>query len=164
MNLRPSTVVIPQQCIKELSLTPLDSWANTSVEDIINTGSIVNLEFNKTRSESDPRELSEYPDIRLWSLHADAAYPWLPLILEHSTGQLVRHVAMLLPHQFSQQDGIRFGSESLELWMTHRLLLLDRWSMNYGLSARSAMIKMARALGYEIDSSFWVRIDNQSKK
>ncbi len=36
-----------------------------------------------------------------------------------------RHVAMLLPHGFSRSEGIRFAPESLELWITHRLFLLD---------------------------------------
>lgn len=30
----------------------------------------------------DPRELSEYPDIRLWFVRLDAEYPWLPVALD----------------------------------------------------------------------------------
>ncbi len=47
----------------------------------------------------DPRELSEYPDIRLWFVRLDAAYPWLPIVLDWRAGELSRYVAMLVPHQ-----------------------------------------------------------------
>nr|AUG32861.1 hypothetical protein PLO_891 [Paulinella longichromatophora] len=160
MNPKPSVIKVSHQCIKNLDLTPFNSWANASIEEILRAGAILSIQFDWARPTPDPRELSEYPDVRLWSLHADSTYPWLPLILERSTGQLARHVAMLLPHQFSQQDGLRFGSESLELWTTHRLLTLDRWSLNDGLSARGTMIQMSRALGYELDPSFWIQLDS----
>lgn len=47
----------------------------------------------------DPRELSELPDIRLWFVRLDAAYPWLPIVVDWRAGELVRYAAMLVPHQ-----------------------------------------------------------------
>jgi hypothetical protein len=47
----------------------------------------------------DPRELSEFPDIRLWFLRLDATYPWLPVLLDWRAGELARYAAMLVPHQ-----------------------------------------------------------------
>lgn len=47
----------------------------------------------------DPRELSEMPDIRLWFVRLDAAYPWLPVVLDWRAGELARYTAMLVPHQ-----------------------------------------------------------------
>lgn len=47
----------------------------------------------------DPRELSEYPDIRLWFVRLDASYPWLPIVLDWRAGELARYAAMLVPHQ-----------------------------------------------------------------
>lgn len=48
---------------------------------------------------NDIRELSEIPDIRLWFLRLDAAYPWLPVVLDWRAGELARYAAMLVPHQ-----------------------------------------------------------------
>jgi len=34
----------------------------------------------------DPRELSEMPDVRLWFVRLDVAYPWLPAVLDWRGG------------------------------------------------------------------------------
>ena len=47
----------------------------------------------------DPRELSELPDVRLWFVRLDTAYPWLPAVLDWRAGELGRYAAMLVPHQ-----------------------------------------------------------------
>jgi hypothetical protein len=49
--------------------------------------------------EYDMRELSEFPDIRLWFVRLDAAYPWFPVVLDWRAGELARYTAMLVPHQ-----------------------------------------------------------------
>jgi hypothetical protein len=116
------------------------------------------LSFSWPREAEDPRELSEIPELRLWSLRADAAHPWLPLVLERASGQLTRHVAMLLPHGFQRTEGIRFAPESLELWLTHRLFLLDGWLRSAGLNGRAGLGQMAAVLGYELDPDFWSRL------
>ena len=76
-------------------------------------------------------------------------------MLERSSGQLTRHVAMLLPHSFSRTEGIRFAGESLELWITHRLFVLDGWAQGHGLSCRQGLGQMAAVLGFELDANFW---------
>ncbi|MFZ9849719.1 MAG: chlororespiratory reduction 6 domain-containing protein, partial [Vulcanococcus sp.] len=70
-----------------------------------------------------------------------------------------RHVAMLLPHSFSRSEGIRFAPDSLELWMTHRLFLLDHWSRGHGLNCRGNLEQMAALLGFELDAGFWQGLD-----
>jgi hypothetical protein len=62
---------------------------------------------------------------------------------------------MLLPHGFSRSEGIRFAPESLELWITHRLFLLDHWSRRAGLDCRNGLAQMAAVLGFELDPAFW---------
>lgn len=47
----------------------------------------------------DTRELSEFPDIRLWFVRLDASYPWFPVLLDWRAGELARYAAMLVPHQ-----------------------------------------------------------------
>ena len=41
-------------------------------------------------------------------LAADALCPWLTLLLQRSDGQLSRHVAMQVLHEFSRNEGLRF--------------------------------------------------------
>jgi hypothetical protein len=116
----PPVALGPEQ-IRSLDLAPLAGWASLSPAELLRRGGRLELELAWPRAADDPRELSEIAEVRLWVLRADAAYPWLPLVLNRSTGDLTRHVAMLLPHGFSRSEGIRFAPESLELWVTHRL-------------------------------------------
>lgn len=150
-----STVSISAQQVQDQSLEPLQPWFALDPKDLLQASGSLSLAFDWPRSAEDPRELSEITELRLWSLRADALCPWLPLLLERSSGQLTRHVAMLLPHQFSRTEGIRFAPDSLELWMTHRLFLLDHWSRGYGLNCRGNLEQMAAVLGFELDGSFW---------
>lgn len=60
----------------------------------------IGFTINYTREDPrDPRELSEYPDIRVWFVRLDATYPWLPVLLDWRAGELARYAAMLVPHQ-----------------------------------------------------------------
>lgn len=146
---------ITAQQVLEQSLDPLKPWFSLDPQELLQASGSLAFSFEWPREAEDPRELSEIPELRLWSLKADALCPWLPLVLERSSGQLARHVAMLLPHSFSRHEGLRFAPESLELWMTHRLFLLDHWSRGYGLNCRGNLEQMAAVLGFELDGSFW---------
>jgi hypothetical protein len=152
-------LTISADAVQRLSLAPLEAWFSLEPQVLLSHSGQLNLDFQWPRQADDPRELSEIPELRLWSLRADALCPWLPLLLERGNGQLTRHVAMLLPHQFSRSEGIRFAPDSLELWMTHRLFLLDHWCRSHGLNARGNLEQMAAVLGYELDASFWQGLD-----
>jgi hypothetical protein len=148
-------VAITAAQVRCLDLAPLQPWFCLEAGDLLERSASLALQFDWPRASEDPRELSEIPEIRLWSLRADALCPWLPLLLERSSGQLTRHVAMLLPHHFSRAEGIRFAPDSLELWVTHRLFLLDHWSRGQGLNCRGNLEQMAAVLGFELDAGFW---------
>jgi hypothetical protein len=148
-------VLITQQQVLERSLAPLESLFSLEPEALLQQSGSLELTFQWSRASDDPRELSEIPELRVWSLRVDALCPWLPLLLDRSSGQLTRHVAMVLPHSFSRSEGIRFAPDSLELWMTHRLFLLDHWSRGHGLNCRGNLEQMAAVLGFELDGSFW---------
>jgi hypothetical protein len=150
----PPVALGPEQ-IRSLDLAPLADWASLSPAELLRRGGRLELELAWPRAADDPRELSEIAEVRLWVLRADAAYPWLPLVLNRSTGDLTRHVAMLLPHGFSRSEGIRFAPESLELWVTHRLFQLDGWARSHGLNCRQALGQMAAVLGFELDPGLW---------
>ncbi|MCT0201956.1 CRR6 family NdhI maturation factor [Synechococcus sp. CS-603] len=151
----PTSITIHADQIRRLDLSPLQHWHDLPPAVLLEQAGELELHFDWPRPEGDPRELSEWPELRLWTLRADALHPWLPLVLERSTGQLCRHVAMLLPHGFSRNEGIRFAPESLELWITHRLFLLDDWSALHGLRCRQSLGQVAAMLGFELDPSFW---------
>jgi hypothetical protein len=144
--------------INGLDLAPLAPWAALAPADRIGFGPCLELEFDWPLAAEDPRERSEVPELRLWSLRADAIHPWLPLVLERSGGQLARHVAMLLPHSFSRHEGLSFAPGSLDLWITHRLFHLDHWGSRHGISCRGNLEQMAAVLGYELDPAFWGRL------
>jgi hypothetical protein len=154
-----ATVLIGPDQVRSRSLAPLEQWFSLEPQALLARSGQLSLEFAWSRPDDDPRELSEIPELRLWSLRADALCPWLPLLLDRGNGQLTRHVAMLLPHQFSRTEGIRFAPDSLELWMTHRLFLLDHWCRSHGLNARGNLEQMAAVLGFELDGSFWQGLD-----
>ena len=145
--------------IRSLDLSPLEGWAALAPADLLRAAGSLELHYDWPRADDDPRELSEIPEVRLWTLRADACHPWLPLVIERGSGQLTRHVAMLLPHGFSRSDGIRFAPEALELWLTHRLVLLDHWATGHGLNCRQGLAQMAAVLGLEVDASFWDQLD-----
>jgi hypothetical protein len=141
--------------VRGLDLSPLAGLASLAPAAVLTAASGLQIDFDWPREAEDPRELSEIAELRLWSLRADALHPWLPLVLERSGGQLTRHVAMLLPHGFSPTEGIRFAPESLELWITQRLFLLDHWAAAGGIECRANLGQMAAVLGYELDPGFW---------
>lgn len=152
----PAGVTVTADQLLQLDLSPLQAWAALTPQALLQRAGELELQFSWPRAAEDLRELSEIPELRLWALRADATYPWLPLVLERASGQLTRHVAMLLPHGFSRNEGIRFAAESLELWMTHRLFLLDGWARSQGLNCRQGLGQMAAVLGFELDASFWL--------
>lgn len=155
----PAAVSISPAQIQTLDLGPLESWAALPPASLLQAGARLELQLHWPRADDDPRELSEVPEVRLWSLRADARHPWLPLVLERTSGQLSRHVAMVLPHGFSRSEGLRFAPESLELWLTHRLFLLDDWARGNGLNCRQTLTQMAAVLGLEVDTAFWDSLD-----
>ena len=115
------------------------------------------------REASDPRELSEIPEIRLWFLRLDAQYPWLPLYLDWESGELSRYTAMLVPHQFSPIDGIKYNPEALEIFVMRKVFTLDDWLKEKGIDGRASdgsvsrtrLKFMTQMLGYELDDALF---------
>ncbi len=110
------------------------------------------------REANDPRELSEIPEIRLWFVRLDAAYPWLPFLLDWKAGELARYVAMLVPHQFNRSEGIMFNPEALEIFVMNKIFVLSDWLKEQGISERSRLKSMAQLFGYELDDAFFEMI------
>ena len=153
-------VLINRDDIKTLDLRPLASWSERPLATTLRAGPVLELQFDWPRDDNDPRELAECPEPRLWALRADARLPWLPLILERDNGSLIRHVAMVVPHSFSRSEGLRFDPQALELWITHRMMVLDDLCQReLGSPMRNNLSQVAASLGYELDHRFWDLLD-----
>ncbi|MEA5463478.1 CRR6 family NdhI maturation factor [Leptothoe sp. PORK10 BA2] len=113
------------------------------------------FEIDYPRDANDPRELSEVPEVRLWFLRLDSHYPWLPLFLEVESGDLGRYAAMLVPHQFSPLDGIRYNPEALEIFVMGKVFTIAQWLKDKQIDGIEKLKLMVRTLGYELDNSLF---------
>ena len=153
-------VLINAAAIRQLDLSPLASSLDRPLTELLDQGPVLELTFDWPREADDPRELAECPEPRLWALRADARFPWLPLLLERDHGSLIRHVAMVVPHSFSRSEGLRFDPQALELWITHRMMVLDDLCRReLGSAMRNNLSQVAASLGYELDHRFWDLLD-----
>ncbi len=107
------------------------------------------------REATDPRELSEIPEIRLWFIRLDTAYPWLPFFLDWKAGELARYTAMLVPHQFNRSEGIIYNPEGLEIFVMHKIFVLSNWLKQQQIASNVRLKSMAQLWGYEIDDSWF---------
>lgn len=148
-------ISVDAKAILRLDLSPLSILKETPLLQLLAQSKVQRIQYEWPREEDDPRELSECPEPRLWALRADGQFPWLPMILDRNDGCLIQHVAMVVPHEFNRNDGLRFDPQALELWITHRLMLLDSLTTNLGKPMRGSLSQMAAALGYELDQGFW---------
>ncbi|MEM8804489.1 MAG: CRR6 family NdhI maturation factor [Cyanobacteria bacterium P01_G01_bin.38] len=123
----------------------------------------IRFEIDYPREPSDPRELSEIPEVRLWFIRLDSRYPWLPYYLDWESGELARYTAMLVPHQFGP-DGIRYNPEGLEIFVMQKIFVLSQWLRDgQGLArgdhrnfeGRSKLKLMLKTLGYELDDGLF---------
>lgn len=117
----------------------------------------INLRFviDISRDPTDPRELSEIPEVRLWFLRLDSRYPWLPLVLDWEAGELGRYAAMLVPHQFSPTDGIRYNPEALELFVMGKVFVIADWLKQQGILSTTRLKFMTQMLGYDLDDGLF---------
>jgi hypothetical protein len=84
----------------------------------------------------------------------DAAYPWMPFLLDWKAGELARYAAMLVPHQFNRSEGIRYNPEALEIFVMHKVFILADWLKQQGIPSQSRLQSMAQMFGYELEESF----------
>ena len=69
--------------LQNLDLSPVQKVIEPLLqESITQYEQQLRFEISFSRDESDPRELSEIPEVRLWFVRLDAYYPWLPFLLD----------------------------------------------------------------------------------
>ncbi|NEQ96032.1 MAG: CRR6 family NdhI maturation factor [Cyanothece sp. SIO2G6] len=115
----------------------------------------VRFTIDYAKEPSDPRELSEIPEVRLWFIRLDVCYPWFPFLLDWEAGELARYTAMLVPHQFSRSEGIQYNPEALEIFVMQKVFVLTSWMRSHGLAGRNKLKLMTKSLGYELDDTFF---------
>lgn len=137
------------------------SGAQAYIEPLRDKGNLldpdVQLRFaiDFPRDPTDPRELSEIPEVRLWFIRLDTLYPWLPYILDWEAGELGRYTAMLVPHQFSPKDGIRYNPEALEIFVMQKIFVVAHWLQAQGSRQTTRLKFMTQMLGYEIEDGLF---------
>lgn len=132
---------------------PIDEWLTSGA--IATHAQQLHFEFDYPRDPSDPRELSEVPEIRLWFIALDAYYPWLPYLLNWEKGELSRYAAMLVPHQFNRTEGIQYNPEALEIFVMQKVFVMANWMQTQEIAGRNRLKLMTKTLGYELDDGFF---------
>ena len=153
------TITLDTKAIALLDLSAAEEKiAHLSEQEIAQFEQQLQFAIDYEREADDPRELSEIPEIRLWFIRLDAAYPWLPFLLDWRSGELARYTAMLVPHQFSRSEGIIYNPEALEIYVMHKIFVLANWCREREIPATSRLKSFAQLFGYDIDDSFFEQI------
>lgn len=151
------TIALNSDCINNLDILP----ARTVIDKLLQQQAIISheqqlcFEIDYPREPTDPRELSEIPEVRLWFIRLDACYPWLPFLLDWKAGEFGRYVAMLVPHQFNRTEGIQYNPEALEIFVMQKIFVLTDWMRQLGIPSKSRIQSMAQLVGYELEDSFF---------
>ncbi|CEJ43268.1 CRR6 family NdhI maturation factor [Umezakia ovalisporum] len=160
------TITIDSDCVNHLDISPalkvIDPLLRenaiafgTSLGSIASYEQQLHFDIQYGLELGDPRELSEIPELRLWFVRLDAKYPWLPFLLNWKSGELSRYAAMLVPHEFSAKQGIKYNPEALEIFLMHKVFTLSDWLKQQGLPSQSRLKSMAQILGYDLVDSFF---------
>lgn len=151
------SVHLTADILKRLDLTPAQVVIDPLVEagDILNTDVKLTFDIHFPRDPADPRELSEIPEVRLWFIYLDTRYPWLPFVLDWEGGELGRYTAMLVPHQFSPTEGIRYNPEALEIFVMGKIFVIATWLQTQGVTQYTRLRFMTQVLGYDIDEGLF---------
>lgn len=155
-----TTITLDSDTLYTLNLLPIEAVLQQWQEE----GSIASREqeiqfaIDLDRDPTDPRELSEIPEVRLWFIRLDAHYPWMPILLDWEAGELARYVAMLVPHQFSP-EGIQYNPEALEIFVMRKVFVLTDWMQQQGMAGRTKIKFMLKMLGYDLDDGLFELIE-----
>ena len=136
--------------------TQIENWLNNN--ELLDCEQKIKFVINYPQSSDDPREFSEISEIRLWFVRLDAAFPWLPFLLDWKSGELARYTAMLVPHQFSRSEGIIFNPEALEIFVMSKIFVLSNWCKQQNIPATSRLKSLAQLFGYDIETEFFEQI------
>ena len=158
------TITIKLDHLTALDITPVRKIIDPLLEKnaIASLEQMLSFDIQYPRDPSDPRELSEIPEIRLWFVRLDSIYPWFPFLLDAKQGELARYAAMLVPHQFNRVEGIQYNPEALEIFVMSKLFILSDWLEKQGVYSQFRLKSLAQLFGYDIDDTFLTMIKNDN--
>jgi len=148
-------LTLDTKTVNHLDLSVVQKQIGLMLENLAAHEQQLKFDITYEREDNDPRELSEIPEIRLWYVRLDAAYPWIPFLLNWQEGELARYAAMLVPHEFNRSEGIIFNPEALEIFVMNKIFVLSEWLKSQEISGRSRLKSMAKLFGYELDDAFF---------
>lgn len=152
-----TTIILPAAAITALDLTPaqtvLQPWITSKT--LLEHEQELRFQIQYPQEPEDEREFPEIAEIRLWFIRLDTVYPWLPLLLDWRSGELARYAAMLVPHQFSRQEGIQYNPQALDIFLMGKVFVLEAWLRQQGVSSDGKLRSMAELFGYELDSDLF---------
>lgn len=153
----PQPIIISVQAAQIHTVNTIEAEATIDrlMNELLTSEKKVQFDITFEREATDPRELSEIPEVRLWFIRLDAKYPWLPFLLDWQAGELARYVAMLVPHQFHIKEGIQFNPEALEIFVMQKVFVLMAWFKLQEIPGRSRVQAMTQMLGYELEDAFF---------
>ena len=155
MSSQPIIISVQAAQIQTVNTIEAEATIDRLMSDLLTAEKKMQFDITFPREATDPRELSEIAEIRLWFIRLDAKYPWLPFLLDWQAGELARYVAMLVPHQFHIKEGIQFNPEALEIFVMQKVFILMAWFKLQGIPGRSRVQAMTQMLGYELDDAFF---------
>ncbi|MBC7515752.1 MAG: CRR6 family NdhI maturation factor [Alkalinema sp. FL-bin-369] len=155
MSSQPIIISVQAAQIHTVNTIEAEATIDRLMSDLLTAEKTVQFDITFEREATDPRELSEIAEIRLWFIRLDAKYPWLPFLLDWQAGELARYVAMLVPHQFHIKEGIQFNPEALEIFVMQKVFILMAWFKLQGIPGRSRVQAMTQMLGYELEDAFF---------
>ena len=155
MSSQPIVISVQATQIHTVNTTEAEATIDRLMSELLASEKKVQFDITFEREATDPRELSEIAEIRLWFIRLDAKYPWLPFLLDWQAGELARYVAMLVPHQFHIKEGIQFNPEALEIFVMQKVFILMAWFKLQGIPGRSRVQAMTQMLGYELEDVFF---------
>jgi hypothetical protein len=151
------TIALTSDPIDKLDLSP----ATKVIQPWLAAGAIakheqsVRFAINYPQPAEEAMELSEIPEVRLWFVRLDTLYPWMPFLLDWQAGELARYAAMLVPHQFSEKEGIQYNPQALDIFIMHKIFLMDAWLKSQGIAGESKLKNMAKMFGYDLDTELF---------
>ncbi len=154
-------IIVSKAQIEKLDLSPITNI----IEDWLAKANIIDYEqklifkIDYPLAESDPRELSEISEVRLWFIALDAFYPWLPLFVNWREGELSRYTAMLVPHRFNRREGIQYNPEALDIFIMNKIFVVHKWLRQQEITGNSRLKAMAQIFGYNLDDTFFSLLD-----
>ena len=155
MSSQPIIISVQAAQIHTVNTIEAEATIDRLMNELLTSEKKVQFDITFEREATDPRELSEIPEVRLWFIRLDAKYPWLPFLLDWQAGELARYVAMLVPHQFHIKEGIQFNPEALEIFVMQKVFILMAWFKLQEIPGRSRVQAMTQMLGYELDDAFF---------